>query len=79
MENIDKMQDESTLLATDIIRLLQRHNPEQSVADIALTKVLAAMYSTLPEDVAERLIKLHAENLRCSVLEIRMTQRDKQN
>ena len=79
MENIDKIQDESTLLATDIIHLLQRHNPEQSVADIALTKVLAAMYSTLPEDVADSLIKLHSKNLRCSVLEIRMAQRDNLN
>ena len=79
MKNNDEIQNAVTRIAEEIVKLLEHHAQDPSVADLALTKVLAAMYSTLPEDVAERLIKLHTKNLRCTVWEIRMAQQHKLN
>lgn len=51
--------------------LIMSHEANEIVADLALTRLLAGLYSLQPPEVADKLIKLHYDNLRHSVREIR--------
>ena len=58
-------------LSERLLAVLREDNADDATYDMVMTRLLAAMYSMQTPDVAERLIKLHCDNLRCSVAEIR--------
>lgn len=58
-------------LSLELFKVLMSHNASNVVADMALTRLLAGLYSLSSPEVAEKLITLHCDNLRYSIREIR--------
>ena len=66
-KDLEKARD----LSLELFKVLMAHDANEIVADLALTRLLAGLYSLQPPEVADKLIKLHYDNLRHSVREIR--------
>ena len=66
-KDLEKARD----LSLELFKELMAHDANEIVADLALTRLLAGLYSLQPPEVADKLIKLHYDNLRHSVREIR--------
>lgn len=58
-------------LSVKLFEVLKAENAEAVIADMALTRLLAAIYSLQSPEVTDKLIKLHLDNLRYSIMEIR--------
>ena len=69
--NTDKNLEKARDLSLKLLAVLKSENADDAVNDMALTRLLAAIYSLMPPDVSDRLIKLHCDNLCYSVREIR--------
>ena len=65
--DLEKARD----LSLKLFNVLMAHDANEIAADLALTRLLAGLYSLQPPEVADKLIKLHYDNLRHSVREIR--------
>lgn len=66
-KDLEKARD----LSLELFKVLMANDENEIVADLALTRLLAGLYSLQPPEVADKLIKLHYDNLRHSVREIR--------
>lgn len=66
-KDLEKARD----LSLELFKALMAHDANEIVADLALTRLLAGLYSLQPPEVADKLIKLHYDNLRHSVRELR--------
>ena len=66
-KDLEKARD----LSLELFKVLMAHDANEIVADLALTRLLAGLYALQPPEVADKLIKLHYDNLRHSVREIR--------
>lgn len=66
-KDLEKARD----LSLELFKMLMANDENEIVADLALTRLLAGLYSLQPPEVADKLIKLHYDNLRHSVREIR--------
>lgn len=77
--NDDMNQDEDRAfvkirdLSEKLLGVLRDEDADNITADMALTRLLATLYSMQLPEVADRLVKLHCDNLRYSVREIRET------
>lgn len=67
----DKDIEQARDISLELLKLLMAHDANHIVADMALTRLLAGLYSMQSPEVAEKLITLHCDNLRYSIREIR--------
>lgn len=66
-KDLEKARD----LSVKLLAVLKSEDAGDIVTDMAMTRLLAAIFSLQPPEVADKLIKLHCDNLRYSVREIR--------
>ena len=66
-KDLEKARD----LSLELFKVLMAHDANEIVTDLALTRLLAGLYSLQPPEVADKLIKLHYDTLRHAVREIR--------
>lgn len=66
-EKLERIRD----ISVKVVRLLREERASDSMVDMVLTRILAATYSFYSKDVAESLVRLHADNLRWSIREIK--------
>lgn len=72
MENNEiKKIEQAGELAEKVLAVLEKECPPKSIADMALLMVLAAMYSHMSPEDADRIIKAHSDYLRHTSQEMR--------
>lgn len=62
--NENKKMEQAGELAEKILTLLEKECQPRSIADLALSMVLAAMFSHLSPEAADRIIKAHGDFFR---------------
>lgn len=65
-KDLEKARD----LSIKLLSVLKVEDADYTVTDMAMTRLLAGLYSLHSPEIAEKLITLHCDNLRYSVREI---------